>query len=222
MKFINSSVDGYKGMKIPYTLYGKTNHSKDLAILLPGSGYTVNSPVFHYSSDIFFNHSIDILEVNYPYKHEFYNDFSSEELYTAVKFDSRKVIDTVLETNFYNNFYFIGKSLGTIALSSLLSKDVFKDAKVIWLTPILNCNEVYEAMIKNKHEGLCFIGDNDHFYTEELFLKLRNNETIQSKLLKGVNHSLDNDDDPIKSIDVLKTIITDIDKFIIKTTSEEN
>lgn len=216
MKFINSNVNGYKGMKIPYTLYGKTDHSQDLLILLPGSGYTVNSPVFHYSSGIFFNQSIDILEVNYPYKNDFYNDFSSDELYAAVKFDSRKVIDTVLENNSYNNFHFIGKSLGTIALSSLLSRDVFQEAKVVWLTPLLNRNDVFEAMVKNKNKGLCFIGDNDRFYSEELFLKLNSNEHIKFKLLNGVNHSLDNDDDPIKSIDVLKTIIIDIDRFLTK------
>jgi hypothetical protein len=214
LKFINESLEGYRGMKIPYTLYGKSDNSQDLLILLPGTGYTVNSPVFHYSTEIFFNQYLDILEVNYPYKNEFYKDFSFEELNKAVKIDSALIIDTVLNTNSYKNFYFIGKSLGTIAMSSLLDRNEFKDAKVIWLTPILSLDEVLNTMVESKNKGLCFIGDNDRFYTKELFNELRRNENITSKLIPGANHSLDFNEDPIKSIDILKWIVTDINNFL--------
>jgi hypothetical protein len=214
VKLINGSVEGYKRMKIPFTLYGKTEISQGLLILLPGSGYTVKSPLFHYSAGIFYNSSVDILEVNYPYKNEFYNDFSSEELYKAVKFDSETVIDTVLNTNSYKSFYIIGKSLGTIAISSLLTKEVFKESKVIWFTPLLNHDEVIKAITGNKNKGLCFVGDNDPFYTNEAFAELKKNDNILAKLIPGANHKLDRSDDPIKSIDILKTIISDIDRFI--------
>jgi len=213
MKYINESVEGYRGMNIPYTLYGKSDNSNDLLILLPGAGYTVNSPIFHYSTGIFLNQSKDILEVNYPYNHEFYNGFSLEELYKAVKNDSRIVIDTVLKNNAYNNFYIIGKSIGTIAMSSELNRDVFKNAKTIWLTPLLKLDEVFESIINSRNKGLCIIGDNDRNYTEELFSQIGKNENITFKLIPGANHSLDNED-AMKSIDNLKSIMIDIERFL--------
>lgn len=214
MKFLNNSIEGYKGMKIPYTLSGKSEGSDDLTILLPGAGYTVNSPVFHYSKGIAFKQSSDILEVNYRYNDDVYNDFSADELREAVKMDSRLVIDAILETHSYRNFYFIGKSLGTIAMSSELNRDVFKDAKTIWLTPLLNLDEVFTSMVNSRNKGLCIIGDQDHHYSEESFSKLTQNEHITSKLIPGAIHSLDDPEDVIESIDILKKIITDIDEFL--------
>lgn len=214
MKIIKESIEGYKGFKIPYKLYGKKEDSQDLYILLPGSGYTVNSPVFHYTSGIIFNNNKDILEVNYSYNLDFYSDFNKEEIIKAVKMDSRLVIDTVLETNSYTNFYFIGKSLGTIAMSSELRREKFKEAKAIWLTPLLNLDEVLETLVNNGNKGFCIIGDKDQVYTEELYDRLIQNKNLTSQLISGVNHSLDYNDDIINSIDVLKNIIIDIDKFL--------
>lgn len=214
MKYVNSSVAGYKGMQIPYTLYGKMDNAKDLAILLPGAGYTVNSPVFHYSSGVLFNQSIDILEVNFPYQNEFYEDFAPEEMVAAVKSDATVVIDEMLKTHSYENYYFIGKSIGTIAMSSLLKRDVFKGSKVIWLTPLLKRDDVFTTLISSRNESLCVIGDEDQHFTNELFDELKKNEKLKSKLIPGANHSLDYTDDPIQSIDLLKDIVSDIDRFL--------
>ena len=152
--------------------------------------------------------------MNYPYNHEFDNDFSQEELYKAVKNDSRLVIDTVLKNTAYNNFYIIGKSIGTIAMSSELNRDVFKDAKTIWLTPLLKLDEVFKSIMNSRNKGLCIIGDNDRNYTEELFSELVKNENITSKLIPGANHSLNNED-AMESIDNLKSIMMDIERFLI-------
>jgi hypothetical protein len=93
MKYINSSVTGFKGMKIPYTMHGRTDCAKDLVIFFPGSNYTVNSPIFHFLGEMIFKQSVHILEVNFPYKDEFYDDLSQEDLYKAVVTDAKTVID---------------------------------------------------------------------------------------------------------------------------------
>ncbi len=209
MKYINESIEGYKGKNIPYTLYGKTDSSHDLVIILPGAGYTANSPIFHYSTGVFFNKNKDILAVNYSYSDPFYNNFSQNELYEAVKSDSKLVIDKILNTNSYINFYIIGKSIGTIAMSSELKRTIFENAK----TPLLDLDEVFTTMVDSKNKGLCFMGDRDRFYTEEKFNKIRTNKNITSKLIPGVNHSLDHEEDIAKSIDTLKDVVTDIEKF---------
>lgn len=206
-------IKGYKEMDIPYTLLRNEENSKNLAIFLPGIGYTVRSPAFHFSEAIFVNKSFDILKVDYRYNDAMYDDFSMEDLTEAIKHDVRTVIDKVLQENSYEKFYLVGKSLGTIAISAELQRDIFAGAKAIWLTPLLHKDEVFDAMLASKNEGLCIIGDNDRCFIEDRYNRLLEHPTITSKLYPHVNHSMEYDHDPVGSIDVLKSVLNAIERF---------
>lgn len=213
LQFTNNSVKGYKNMNISYTLLSKTEKPNGLAIVFPGAGYTVQSPLLHYSTGIFLNKSFDVLHVNYPYNDPFYDPFTLEEFHTAVKLDSKAVVDEVLAAKSYENFYLIGKSIGTIALGSELKRDTFKNAKTIWLTPLFTVDDVFEAMLSSTSKGLCFIGDNDRVYIKERFDQILNNPNMVSKLIPNVNHILEYEDNVFGSLEVLKYVITEIDQF---------
>lgn len=208
-----STVEAYKKMNIPFTLLSQEKGSKNLAIMLPGAGYTAQAPLFHYSTENFLNRSFDVLEVNYRYNDEAYDDFSMEEISEAIKFDVKTVLDKVLIENSYEDFYIIGKSLGTIALSSELTRNEFRDAKAVWLTPLIQRDDVLDAMAGSKHQGLCFIGDEDRCYIEERYKQVKNNSNIVSSLIPGADHSLELKEDVLGSIDVLKDIIRAIEAF---------
>jgi hypothetical protein len=45
-----NKVQGYKEIDIPFTILSKKEDSKNIAILLPGAGYTVQAPLLHYSA----------------------------------------------------------------------------------------------------------------------------------------------------------------------------
>ena len=216
MKYINSSVTGFKDMKIPYTMHGKTDNAKDLVIFLPGANYTVNSPIFHFLGEILFNQSVHILEVNFPYKDEFYDDFNQEDLYMAVEMDANLVIDKVLESHSYENYLFIGKSIGTIAMSSELKRDIFKQAKGIWLTPLINRTEVLNAISETSNKGLCILGDKDKIYTEKSWEIVEKNEHLTTRSIPNANHRLEHYEDFYKSFDILKNIICDIEEFLLR------
>ena len=207
------SVKGYKEMDISYTLLSAEESSGNLTIYLPGAGYTVRGPLFHYSTDIFLNKGFDILQVNYQYNDKVYAEFSMEEISEAIKYDVRTVLDTFLKATSYEKFYIIGKSLGTIAMSSELSGDIFKEAKAVWLTPLIQRDDVFDAMVSSNNKGLCFIGDNDHCYIEERFNQLENNPKIVARLIPNVNHSLEYENNTVDSIEVLKSVIDDINNF---------
>ena len=213
LKTNKEKVKGYKGIDVPYTLIQNEENSRNLTIFLPGAGYTVDSPLFHYSEDIFLNKTFDVLKVNYQYNDKAYDGFSMEELSEAIKNDVRTVFDEVLKDTTYENFYLIGKSLGTIAMSSELSRDIFKEAKVVWLTPLIHRDDVLDAMVNSNNKGLCFIGDNDRCYTKERYNQLMNNPNIVSTLFPDINHSLEYDKDTVRSIEVLKSVINDIERF---------
>ncbi|WP_433751172.1 alpha/beta hydrolase [Falsibacillus pallidus] len=203
------TVKGYKEMEIPFRLFQKGSTS--LAIILPGSGYTSQAPLLHYAKAVFANKSFDVLQVNYQYHNEDYEDFS--ELGKAIKLDVNVVLDELLTNHTYDQFYFIGKSLGTIAMSSVLNKEIFQGAKAIWMTPLIHRDDVWEAMVNSKHEGLCIIGDKDPCYREERYMKIVENTNITPKLIPNVNHDLEYSGDVLGSIDVLKDIIAVIEQF---------
>ena len=205
------NVKGYEKMDIPYTILSKTDKPKGLAIIFPGAGYTVQAPLLHYSTDVFLNKSYDVLHVNYHYNDKFYANLTLDELMEAVKFDSKAVVDNVLASRSYKSFYLIGKSLGTIALSSESKREDFQNARVVWLTALLSDHFVFNAMVNSTNKGLCLIGEDDHFYIVERFNQLLNNSKITSKLIPNVNHSLEYDDNVLESITVLKNVIADIE-----------
>lgn len=205
------TVKGYKDINIPFKLLSKENNSKNLAIILPGTGYTSQAPLIHYSTGVFINKSFDVLQVNYQYNNKVYDGFN--EISEAIKVDVKKVIDDVLTNKTYEDFYLIGKSVGTIAMSSELTRETFKNAKAIWLTPLIQREDVFYAMVKSENKGLCIIGDKDPCYSEERYVKVSANSNITSKLISNVNHSLEYDENAVESIGVLKNVIKDIEQF---------
>ncbi|TWT27118.1 alpha/beta hydrolase [Planomicrobium sp. CPCC 101110] len=212
-KIEKRSVEGYKDFEVPFAFIKTENEANSLAILLPGAGYTTSSPLFHYSTELFLNRSVDVLKVNYQYKNEAYDNFTMEELSTAIKHDVKTVFDQELEDSSYANFYLIGKSLGTIAMGIELQRPIFQQAKAVWLTPLLQQDDVFQAMLDSSNEGLCFIGDVDRCYIKDRYAQIKRKTNMSSKLFPNVDHSLDSRDGVMRSIEVLETVIQDIKDF---------
>jgi hypothetical protein len=57
------------------------------------------------------------------------------------------------------------------------------------------------------------IGDKDPYYKEDRFQQLKDNPTLNSVLIPEANHSLELDDDPVGSVDILKAVIAKIEAF---------
>lgn len=210
MKIQKEAIKGYKEINVPYSLVTNEEKSNKLAIFLPGAGYTNQGPLFHYSEGVFLNKTVDVLKIDYQYNDKAYDNFDMNELSEAIQFDVKTVIDKVLRENDYEDFYLIAKSLGTIALCTELKRELFEDAKLVWLTPLIHRDDVLNTMVNSTQKGLCFIGDVDHCYTEARYNQLLNNPNLTSQLLPNINHDMEYADDPIKSIDVLKEIIEEI------------
>jgi hypothetical protein len=108
----------------------------------------------------------------------------------------------------------VAKSIGTKVLRYLLDTTMLKDAKVVWLTPILQNDDVFITMVNSNNEGFCIFGekDSDCFITER-FEKLKNNQNLKLKVVDSGNHNLEYDKEPIKSIEMLKGVISAINEF---------
>jgi hypothetical protein len=207
------TVPGFKEIEVPYLHIKQEEASNKLAIILPGLGYTSQAPLLHYSCGIFLHKGFNVLQVNYQYFREEYKEFSKEELDEAVRKDANAVINEILKESSYEDFYLIGKSIGTISLSSEIKQERFKHAKVIWLTPLIKRVDIKQSMLTSTQKGLCFIGDQDPIYNEDAFNQLHKNTNLTLRLIHGADHSLEYPEKPVESIDVLKNVIEEMAKF---------
>ncbi|MHA7138024.1 alpha/beta hydrolase [Rossellomorea arthrocnemi] len=214
MKFTSDVIKGYGDIDVPYTLISQGEETKGIAILLPGLGYTVQAPLLHYSTGIYLHKGYDVLHINYQYTSADYEGFSIEEVDDALKHDVKEVVDQVLQEKNYSRIHLVAKSFGTIALSNELTRESFQDAELIWLTPLIKEDEVFQAMLDSGQEGICIMGDADRHYEEARFNELKSNHRLDLHLIKGVNHSLEHDFQVLDSISTHKEIMSIIEAFI--------
>jgi hypothetical protein len=200
--------DGSK--MIPYKLIEQKEETNSLAIVLPGAGYSTQSPLLHFTTGLFYKKGYDVLHLNYS--------FSRQELSTLNEKDFAKdvqlAIEKVIMDKKYSNYYVVAKSIGTKALINLLDHPILKVAKVVWLTPLLQNEAVFNAMLNSDNRGLCIMGENDRqCFIVERFEQLKNKQNLLLKVVAGGNHNLELDNEPIKSIEILKGVISNINEF---------
>ncbi|WP_277674369.1 alpha/beta family hydrolase [Piscibacillus halophilus] len=204
MKFLKKDVKS-NGKTIQYTLI--TQKSDQLVIVLPGAGYTAQAPWLYYSTSLFVEKDYDVLHVNYSYTQ---NEF---EVLGATGFsqDVCQVINQVVSN--YKEIIFCAKSLGTLALSHII--DEYQPSYSIWLTPLLQRDDVYQKLIETDYRGLIVIGDEDPCYIEDRFNDIKDNSSLRLTLIKGANHGLElKDQHSSHSIDVLKDYLNQLDHIL--------
>ncbi|MDR4886039.1 alpha/beta hydrolase [Fredinandcohnia sp. QZ13] len=204
----NKKVLGSKS--IPFRLIEQKQEVNSLVIVLPGAGYTTQAPLLHFTTGLFYTKGFDVLHINYSYNRQELSDISIEDF----KRDVQLAIDNAIKSKNYSNYYIVAKSIGTKALSDLLNNTRLQEAKVVWLTPILQNDEVFKTMANCNNKGLCIIGDKDPCFIEQRFERLTNNHNLTLKVLEGGNHGLELEKEPIKSIDLLKDVISDMNEFL--------
>lgn len=195
---------------IPIRLIEQNEGTDNLVIVLPGAGYSTQAPLLHYTTGLFYNKGFDVLHINYAFSREELSSLNERDLAR----DVQVAIDIAINDKKYSNIYIVAKSIGTKVLRCMIDHTMFKDARLVWLTPLIQNDEVFNAMVNSGQKGLCVFGEKDsHCFIVERFEKLKDNPNLVLKVVEGGNHNLDLDEDPLKSIDILKRVISDIDSF---------
>ncbi|MGV2939246.1 alpha/beta family hydrolase [Mesobacillus sp. LC4] len=195
---------------IPFRLIEQKEGTDNLVIVLPGAGYSTQAPLLYYTTGLFYNKGFDVLHINYSFSREEISLLNERDLAT----DVQHVIDTAIHDKKYSNLYLVAKSIGTKVLRCLLDHPMFNDAKLVWLTPLLQNDDVFNAMVTSDHKGLCIFGEKDsHCFIVERYEKLKNNQNLTLKVIEGGDHSLELDEDSFMSIEILKSVISYINEF---------
>lgn len=202
MSFENQSIpiESYAGITIQNQLL--LNGSKRLNVFLPGLGYTVHHPLFHYLRKILLNNGDDVLSLQYGFQVA-QRDYSMMNQ-ADITAECRQAIETALK-NDYEEIVLIGKSLGT-PLASIFANEFEQTSKAILLTPIQKSHTFIERTLT-----LAVIGTVDSHYEESDCV---DTGLIRWKVYDGLNHSLEVPSNAIASIQALPHIMGACSDFL--------
>ena len=210
-------IKGYSGKKLKNNLFRQLDETRKIALVFPGLAYNSTMPLLHYSVQSILATGINVLTVDYDYsnnpkflKQSLRNrsDWLTGDVEAALKFVTKEENQKVV--------CLTGKSLGTLALGHLLeTHENLRDAKTIWLTPLIKNPELMEQMLSYMKDAIMVIGTSDSQYDIEIIDRLNANTLLGGIVVDGADHSLEIQGDVTKSLRVLMQIVTIIQQFLI-------
>jgi len=191
-------------------------NSSELAVFLPGLGYTNDSPILYYIGSYLQQKEMNLLRVDYRYlENEEFMTLSSEDRKKWIAEDVEAVLDVVLSERKYERIIFIAKSIGTFALGEILqSREDLSGSELIWLTPLIKDGELFEKIRTVTNRSLLVIGTKDPSYNQESIANILEQSNIDSLIIEGANHSLEIENNLFESIHESKRILSKIIEFI--------
>ena len=205
---IDIPIESAFGVTLHQEYYASDPRSDKLMILLPGKGYTIHSPLFHYIKPMGINYGFDVLSVNYGIHVTQVDNWMTR--IPDIQADTQKTIDRVLEHD-YQTVCVVGKSLGTPIAATIANQLTAPHISVLMLTPI----QAAMSMLNNIRT-LGIIGTADPAYDADLIIE---SDTQSWLVLDDLNHSLEYKNDRDKSLDILKQILSTCESFIKESAS---
>ena len=179
----------------------KSDQNQALSLFLPGASYHTDQPVFYYISRLLTAKKGPVLKAN--------NINIPLEAISEVFEQQRKYFD-------HREFFLVAKSSGTIQAGYLINQlPALKKASVIWITPLLNDNTLFQQMQNYKGQSLVIVGDDDWSYQHHKLEQLKALPNYKIVHLEGANHDLESGKklNLFESLDFLKVIIQSVANF---------
>ena len=179
--------------------------SSTLMVLFPGMGYTCDKPLLHYAQKKAMDLSMDVLCIQYGIQ-EFHKDRVNEALDPAKQI-AEACLKEVQKLADYSQFYFISKSLGTVA-AGYVGKLLKQPVHQFYLTPLAQTI----PYMKNSDDYTA-IGTKDPMITEEDIECIRLG-VLHTCIYEDANHSLEIDGDTVGSVKILLDVVKSYDEFL--------
>lgn len=213
MKIEQIIVETEVGVAVRHFWLKQDSDSQRLLVLLPGRGYTLDSPMMHYLRSMSFDLGYDVLNVQYSF--QFVGDRASidqldiNEIIDRLTQEADGALTQVLASKTYQEVCIVGKSLGSPLASTLINRIDIPRKKLILLTPILTSVEDVGTEIPT----LIVIGTNDGAFVEG---QAENDKraNVRWKVYPDLNHALEYHDDWRNSVTVLSEIIGECEDFL--------
>ncbi len=174
---------------------------KKLLIIFPGIGYGLDSPLLYFADFVYETKGFDRIHMNYQ------NIFSDKELSLENKLEKVReyILEQVKDINFdlYDEVVFLSKSIGSVE-AGILAERLKIEVIHVFITPI------EEAISYCNSASYVVIGTQDKAY--EIYKEHCDKNKIKALYIKDANHSLEVEEQPYESIDILKSVMRFIER----------
>jgi predicted alpha/beta hydrolase len=215
MSYATLKITGYREWDVPNSYFESDPAAARLAVVFPGLHYTAEMPALYYPALVMRARGANVLAVEYDYDRPEFQETAGEEQARWIAADAAAAVRTAAADGNYREITLIGKSLGTIALGSLLvAEPSLEKAHYIWLTPILRDDHIRSWMTSRRHHGLFVIGTADRQYDPSFLAEVVTATGGGSLVLPGADHGLEIAGDIPGSIRAMEKLAQKIDRFI--------
>ncbi len=170
-----------------------------MAVVLPGLNYSIDRPALHFAYEILAAKGWSVLRVRWSAPDDAASD---EEQRSWVQAIAQQMIDRASG----QERLMVTKSLGSLAAPVALENGL----PGVWLTPLLHETLVVDALTASTQPSLLVGGTADSTWDVEK-AKLTGKTVLE---VPGANHLLSLSDDPLGSVDVLRTVTASIWRFV--------
>jgi hypothetical protein len=213
------SITGHRKMPVANSFIRQPENSEHLAIVFPGFAYTVEMPLLYYSTRLMASYGWDILLLEYAYNQEDeFRSLSSAERNRWFIEDIEAAWKTAYRQRSYQYYFFIGKSLGTLAMGHLLAADSrLSQIQCVWLTPLMRNAGLRKQITQSKPPSFFAAGTADRHYDPLAMAELVAATNGQTAIIDGADHGLEIPGKVSDSIHALDRVISGIDRFLGET-----
>jgi len=188
---------------------------KTLAVILPGLNYTCDMPLLFYPAKQLMNIGVDILQVHSDYTDSVFQTSTRQNQAVWLAADAQAVLRAGLGQDDYQQLVLIGKSIGTLALASLVSRDLELKAVAIWLTPLLTQERLVQAAAGSRMPGFFVASRADPTFDALALERIQQEQASAGVLLfEGANHSLEIPGDVFQSLEIMRQMLQGLRSFL--------
>jgi hypothetical protein len=212
----NLEISGYQDRPLPNTFLRQKRETDHLALLYPGVGYTAHMPLLYYPSLALTELRADVLRVETVYiKRSEYIELPAPERARWLFDDATAACRGALAQRAYQKLTLVGKSLGTLAMGSLLTAELeLPQTEAIWLTPLLWNNTLRSQVQQARPRSLFAVGTADTHYSASYLAELEQATGGTSVVVDGGNHSLEIDGNLTASLEALERLVQAVQSFL--------
>ena len=209
-------IKGYSGRFLKNRFLKQPDDTKEVALVFPGLAYNSSMPLLHYTVKTILNSGINVLTVDYDYSNtpEFMEESQRSRSDWLIE-DVEAALKAITEDEKQQVVCLAGKSLGTLALGYLLeTHENLRDAKTIWLTPLIKNPELMEQMLTHMKNAVMVVGTKDSNYDRDIVDRLNATTQLSGIIIDGANHSLEIEGDITQSLRVLMQYVAILEQFL--------
>jgi dienelactone hydrolase len=207
---------GYRGEPVPNTMIRQDERATQVAVFLPGFGYTCGMPLFYYAGLLLFARGLDLLRVDYEYNRvPGFRELPASERRDWLLADARAAIHAVSEQHQYQQLILVGKSVSTLTMGYLLTAEPLRPAvRAVWLTPLLRDATLRQQLQHIAVPSLTLIGAADPEYDAAYLQELEQSLGHTLAVIPDGDHSLDIGLDAVASIRAVEHVLTALATFL--------